>query len=90
LILVKTLLSHLVAKGTVDYEQIGNSERYDANLTRERMTRREGNGFLDRVFFAQLHLIALCETTIWFGVTSTSIPHTSRQKDGIEMERPRC
>jgi predicted transcriptional regulator len=46
---VKTLLSRLVAKGAVDYEQIGNSYLYRPLLSREQMTRKEVRGFLDRV-----------------------------------------
>jgi BlaI family transcriptional regulator, penicillinase repressor len=46
---VKTLLSRLVAKGAVEYEQIGNSYLYRAAYTRTQMTRREVKGFVDRV-----------------------------------------
>ena len=46
---VKTLLSRLVAKGAIDYEQIGNSYLYRAAVAREQMTRQEVRGLLDRV-----------------------------------------
>jgi BlaI family penicillinase repressor len=46
---VKTLLSRLVAKGALDYEQIGNSYLYRAAVAREQMTRQEVRGLLDRV-----------------------------------------
>jgi BlaI family penicillinase repressor len=46
---VKTLLSRLVAKGALDYEQIGNSYLYRAVVAREQMTRQEVRGLLDRV-----------------------------------------
>lgn len=47
---VKTLLARLVAKGALEYEQIGNSYLYRPAYTREQMTRYEVRGFLDRVF----------------------------------------
>ncbi|HEX6962261.1 MAG TPA: BlaI/MecI/CopY family transcriptional regulator [Lacipirellula sp.] len=46
---VKTLLSRLVAKGAVDYEQIGNSYLYRAAAPRDQMTRREIRGVVSRV-----------------------------------------
>jgi BlaI family penicillinase repressor len=46
---VKTLLSRLVAKGAVDYEQIGNSYLYRAVAARDQMTRREIRGVVSRV-----------------------------------------
>lgn len=46
---VKTLLSRLVAKGAVDYEQIGNSYLYRPAVTQEEMTRQEVGGVLDRL-----------------------------------------
>src|SRR5512136_2180712 len=46
---VKTLLSRLVAKGALEYEQIGNSYLYRAAYTRNQMTRREVKGFVERV-----------------------------------------
>lgn len=46
---VKTLLSRLVAKGALQYEQIGNSYLYRAAYTRNQMTRREVKGFVERV-----------------------------------------
>lgn len=46
---VKTLLSRLVAKRALSYEQIGNSYLYRAAVDRERMTRREVRGVLQRL-----------------------------------------
>jgi BlaI family penicillinase repressor len=46
---VKTLLSRLVAKGALEYEQIGNSYLYRAAYTRHEITRREVRGFVERV-----------------------------------------
>lgn len=51
---VKTLLSRLVAKGALDYEQIGNSYLYRAAVAREKMTRREMRGLFGRVMGAAL------------------------------------
>ena len=46
---VKTLLSRLVAKGAVDYDQVGNSYLYRAAVPREEMTRQEVRSVFDRV-----------------------------------------
>jgi BlaI family penicillinase repressor len=46
---VKTLLSRLVAKGALGYEQVGNSYLYRPAYTRGQMTRKEVKGFVDRV-----------------------------------------
>lgn len=46
---VKTLLSRLVAKGAIDYEQIGNSYLYRAVVERDAMTQQEIGGVLDRL-----------------------------------------
>ena len=46
---VKTLLSRLVAKGAIDYDQIGNSYLYRAIVPREEMTRQEVRSVFDRV-----------------------------------------
>lgn len=46
---VKTLLSRLVAKGAVEYEQIGNSYLYRPAIARETATRQEVRGVLGRV-----------------------------------------
>ena len=46
---VKTLLSRLVAKGAIDYEQVGNSYLYRAAVSQETMTRQEVGGVLDRL-----------------------------------------
>src|SRR5512137_2757968 len=51
---VKTLLSRLVAKGAVEYEQVGNSYLYRPVYTREQMTRKEVKGFVDRVLEGSL------------------------------------
>jgi BlaI family penicillinase repressor len=46
---VKTLLSRLVAKDAVDYDQVGNSYLYRAAVPREAMTRQEVRSVFDRV-----------------------------------------
>lgn len=46
---VKTLLSRLVAKDAVDYDQVGNSYLYRAAVPREEMTRQEVQSVFDRV-----------------------------------------
>ncbi len=46
---VKTLLSRLVAKGALDYEEIGNSYLYRAVYSRDQITRKEMRKFIDRV-----------------------------------------
>ena len=51
---VKTLLSRLVAKGAVDYEQIGNSYLYRAVYSREQLTRHEVQGFVERILDGSL------------------------------------
>ncbi len=50
---VKTLLSRMVAKGAVDYDQIGNSYLYRAVVDREVMTRQEVRGILNRLISHQ-------------------------------------
>ena len=51
---VKTLLTRLVGKGAVEYEQVGNSYLYRAVYTRDQMTRKEVEGFVDRVLEGSL------------------------------------
>lgn len=51
---VKTLLSRLVAKGALEYDQIGNSYLYRAAVAREQMTRQEMQGLFSRVMGAAL------------------------------------
>jgi BlaI family penicillinase repressor len=46
---VKTLLSRLVAKEAVEYDQVGNSYLYRAAVPREEMTRQEVRSVFDRV-----------------------------------------
>jgi len=46
---LKTLLSRLVAKGALGYEQVGNSYLYRAIRSQEQLTRKEIRGFLSRV-----------------------------------------
>jgi BlaI family transcriptional regulator, penicillinase repressor len=50
----KTLLSRLVAKGAITYEQIGNSYLYKAALARSQVTRHEVRTFVDRVLDGSL------------------------------------
>jgi len=51
---VKTLLSRLVAKGALDYEQIGNSYLYRPACTRDEVTREEVRSFVSRVLDGSL------------------------------------
>ena len=51
---VKTLLSRLVAKGALEYEQIGNSYLYRPVHSREQLARKEVRGFLARVLDGSL------------------------------------
>ena len=46
---VKTLLSRLVAKGALTYDQIGNSYLYRAAVERQQMTRQEVRSVLQRL-----------------------------------------
>ena len=46
---VKTLLSRLVAKGAVDYDQVGNSYLYRPAAEREEVTRLEVHGVVQRI-----------------------------------------
>ncbi|TWT83090.1 Transcriptional repressor CopY [Planctomycetes bacterium CA13] len=46
---VKTLLSRLVAKEAVEYDQIGNSYLYRAAVDRDAATRREVRGVIERL-----------------------------------------
>jgi len=46
---VKTLLSRLVAKGAVDYDQVGNSYLYRAAIDRSDATRQEVQGVMARI-----------------------------------------
>lgn len=46
---VKTMLSRLVAKGALTYEQIGNSYLYRPAVARDQLTRHEMQGFMSRV-----------------------------------------
>jgi BlaI family penicillinase repressor len=49
---VKTLLSRLVAKEALAYDQIGNSYLYRASVDRERMTRQEVRSIFQRLMSA--------------------------------------
>ena len=51
---VKTLLARLVAKGAVEYEQIGNSYLYRAAVSRDKVTRHEVRGFVEGVLDGSL------------------------------------
>jgi BlaI family penicillinase repressor len=46
---VKTLLSRMVVKGAVGYDQVGNSYLYRAAVPREELTRQEVQSVFDRV-----------------------------------------
>lgn len=50
---VKTMLARMVAKGALDYMQVGNAYLYHAVYTREELTAEEMRGFVDRVLDGQ-------------------------------------
>lgn len=52
---VKTLLARLVAKGALDYEQIGNSYLYRAAYSRDQLQRKEVKGFVERVLGGSIY-----------------------------------
>lgn len=56
---VKTLLSRLVAKGALTYEQIGNSYLYRPAHGRESLVRKEVKGFVDRVLEGSLSPVVM-------------------------------
>jgi BlaI family penicillinase repressor len=65
---VKTLLSRLVAKGAVEYDQVGNSYLYRPAVPREEMTRQEVRSVIERVVGAAVspvlaHFIEEAELT---------------------------
>jgi BlaI family penicillinase repressor len=47
---VKTMLSRLVKKGAIVYDQVGNSYLYRAAYSREEITRAATGSFIHRVF----------------------------------------
>jgi len=56
---VKTLLSRLVAKGALEYEQVGNTYVYRARVGCEEVTRTTLRGFLDRMLDGSLAPVLL-------------------------------
>ena len=58
---VKTMLSRLVAKGVLRYEQEGNAYRYYPCYTRDDLTRFAASDFVNRVFNGQWEDF-VCET----------------------------
>ncbi len=52
---VKTMLSRLVKKGAITYDQIGNSYLYRAAYSRGEMTRAATKSFVQRVFGGAIH-----------------------------------
>lgn len=54
---VKTMLSRLVKKGALSYEQVGNSYLYRPAYTREEMTRAAAGSFVERVFDGRLPML---------------------------------
>ena len=52
---VKTMLSRLVKKGAIAYDQIGNSYLYRAAYSRSEMTRDATTSFVQRVFDGAIH-----------------------------------
>ncbi len=57
---VKTMLSRLVKKGVLAYDQIGNSYLYRPAYTREEMTRNTVGHFVQRVFDGAMHPFVAC------------------------------
>lgn len=54
---VKTMLSRLVKKGALTYEQVGNSYLYRHAYTREEMTRAAAGSFVERIFDGRPQLL---------------------------------
>ena len=54
---VKTLLSRLVAKGALTYEQIGNSYLYHPACVREEVARAKVEGLADRILGGSLSAV---------------------------------
>ena len=84
---VKTLLSRLVAKEAIEYDQIGNSYLYRAAVDRDVATRREVRGVIrfDRPVVAVLcvydHLRAMDELV---GLGTVQYPQGQRPNRGLE------
>ena len=81
---VKTLLSRLVAKGALDYEQIGNSYLYKPVYSREKLTRQEMKGFIDRVLDGSLSPVL----AHFIEETNLSEMEIIRLKDLLDKKEP--
>ena len=81
---VKTLLSRLVAKGALDYEQIGNSYLYKPVYSREKLTREEMKGFIDRVLDGSLSPVL----AHFIEETNLSEMEINRLKDLLDKKEP--
>ena len=85
---VKTLLSRLVAKGAVDFDQIGNSYLYRAVASRDQVTQQEVRGVFQRIMGEAVspvlaHFIEHAE------LTSEEIEELKKQLDDKKSSSPR-
>ena len=83
---VKTMLSRLVKKGAITYDQVGNSYLYRAAYSREQMTRAATRSFVQRVFDGALNpfLAYFAE-----GATPEEVKRLKRELAKIEREKLR-
>jgi BlaI family penicillinase repressor len=81
---VKTMLSRLVKKGALTYDQIGNSYLYHAAYTREEMTRAATRSFIQRVFDGALNPFVAYFAE---GATPEELKRLKRELAKIEREK---
>ena len=85
---VKTLLSRLVAKGAINYEQVGNSYLYRPAVEQEQMTREEVRGL-----FRRIQGMALSPLLAHFieeaNMTEADIQELRRMLDEKHRQRPK-
>ena len=85
---VKTLLSRLVAKGALDFDQIGNSYLYRAAVEREVMTRQEVRSVLDRLM-SEAFSPVLAQFIEEAELTSEEIEQLKQQLDQKRRQKSR-
>jgi BlaI family transcriptional regulator, penicillinase repressor len=89
---VKTLLSRLVAKGALEYDQIGNSYLYRSAVAQEQMTRQEIRSVFARIVSGAISpvLAHLIEEADLSDEDISKLEQTLRQKrpTGKRRKRP--
>ncbi len=85
---VKTLLSRLVAKRALAYDQIGNSYLYRAAVDRQAMTRREVRSVLDRLISEACSPV-LAQFIDEADLSDAEIRQLKRQLDQMRKNPPR-